>query len=104
MLKLHSQLLKSRSFLEMWVVGFIRMHKKDENFLSNHKKWFEGKFRYGKHHFLIKNSSKSEAKTQKSDSSLMYKFLFYVFPNLMVEMICSIERCMLQPSYCNGFG
>ena len=65
MLKLHSQLLKSRSFFEMVggleAVRFTQMHKKDEKLLSNYKKWFEGKFKHEKHHLLLKNSSISLA-------------------------------------------
>ena len=83
MLELHSQLLKSGSFLEMLggleAVRFTRMHKKDGKLLSNYKKWFEGKFKHENHHLLLKNSSESEAKTEKRDSAFwtaMYNLAF----------------------------
>ena len=97
MLKLHSQLLKFGSFLEMLGVleaaSFTRMYKKDENMLSNYEKWFEGKFRYEKYHLLLENSPKSEAKIQKRDYALGQqhrKFCFLIFQIFMVKMFCSL--------------
>ena len=83
------------TIIKIWVIfgdagsfGGSQLHKnvlKDENLLSNYEKWFEEKCRHGKHHCLLKNSSKSEAKTQKCDSALwtaMYKICLSGFPNL----------------------